>query len=213
MKATRQCAGPLVLFYAALVSGCSGDGGNGTGEIGGAGGVDPLGSMTSFGSQKSATGGSAGSGNYTGQNSGGSTATPASGGRSTGIGGTTTASGGAATTAPGKPGTVGGCSIFTADDAWNKDISAEPVDATWTAHVQASISSSLHLHPDYGNSGSDHFGIPINVVPQSQPAVPVTFDDYPDESDPGPYPFPDPSKARIEGGTPQSCDEIGRAHV
>jgi hypothetical protein len=155
--------------------------------------------MTSFGNQKNATGGSAGSGNSSGQSSGGSTTTPSSGGKSGG-------NGGAAMTTPGKPGTVGGCSIFTPDDDWNKDISGAPVDATWTAHIQASISSSLHLHPDYGNSGSDHYGIPINVVPQSQAAVPVTFDDYADESDPGPYPFPDPANAHIEGGTPSSCD-------
>jgi hypothetical protein len=36
--------------------------------------------------------------------------------------------------------------------------------------------------------------------------VPVTFDDYPDESDPGPYPFPAPGTAKIEGGTPSACD-------
>jgi len=58
-------------------------------------------------------------------------------------------------------------------------------------------------HPsDYGNSGTAHYGMPINAVPSSQAAVKVTFDNYPDESDPGPYPFPDPGNARIEGGTP-----------
>ncbi|HVW26683.1 MAG TPA: hypothetical protein VHC69_15050 [Polyangiaceae bacterium] len=218
MKATELCAGTVAVFCAALLLGCSSDGGGaGTEEVGGAGGVDPLGvgSTTSFGNQKNA-GGSAGSGNSSGQSSGG-TATAGSGGAGANggkraNGGTSSSSGGASaggggsTTSPGKPGTVGGCTIFTADDAWNKDISASPVDATWTAHVQAAITSGLHLHPDYGNSGSDHFGMPINVVPQSQPAVPVSFDDYADESDPGPYPFPDPSSARLEGGTPTSCD-------
>ena len=49
-------------------------------------------------------------------------------------------------------------------------------------------------------------GIPINVVPQGEPMVGVTFDSYPDESDPGPYPLPDPSVAKVEGGTPEVCD-------
>jgi hypothetical protein len=36
--------------------------------------------------------------------------------------------------------------------------------------------------------------------------VPVKFEWYPEESDPGPYPFPPPGSAKIEGGTPESCD-------
>ena len=42
--------------------------------------------------------------------------------------------------------------------------------------------------------------------------MPVTFDTYADESDPGPYPFPDPSVARVEGtDDPHSC--AGDCHL
>src|SRR5262249_27684937 len=55
------------------------------------------------------------------------------------------------------------------------------------------------------------FGIPINTVPSTQPALPITFTDFADESDPGPYPFPPASTAIIEGGTPTNCD--GDCHM
>ena len=100
-----------------------------------------------------------------------------------------------------------GCPLFTADDAWNQDISNAPVDAAATAKVNALVGSTLKLHPDFGPD----FGIPINIVASSQPAVPVTFDGYPDESDPGPYPFPGPDVAQVEG-TPDPHDCSGDCH-
>lgn len=87
-----------------------------------------------------------------------------------------------------------GCPLFTPDDAWNTDISGAAVDAAQNAIVAAAV-ATIKIHPDFGPG----FGIPFNVVAASQPAVPVTFDTYPDESDPGPYPFPDVSVARVEG--------------
>jgi hypothetical protein len=105
---------------------------------------------------------------------------------------------------------IGGCAVFSADDAWNTDVSMEPVDDTWTERLQTLV-GDIELHPDYGNSGSEHYGLPINVVPESQPAVDVTLDYYPEESDPGPYPFPEPDVAKIEGGSPDACD--GDCHV
>jgi hypothetical protein len=65
----------------------------------------------------------------------------------------------------------------------------------------ASIGASAHLHPDFGSDPS--YGIPYVVVPASQPKVPITFTDYGDESDPGPYPVP--LNAPVEAG--------GDAHV
>ena len=95
-----------------------------------------------------------------------------------------------------------GCPLFTPDDAWNVDISGAAVDATQTSVVAAAV-GTIKIHPDFGPG----FGIPFNVVPSSQKAVPVTFDTYADESDPGPYPLPDPSVARVEGtDDPHSCD-------
>jgi hypothetical protein len=100
-----------------------------------------------------------------------------------------------------------GCPLFTPDDAWNVDISAAAVDTAQTSVVAAAV-GTIKIHPDFGPG----FGIPFNVVPSSQKAVPVTFDTYADESDPGPYPFPDPSVARVEGtADPHSCD--GDCHL
>jgi len=111
---------------------------------------------------------------------------------------------------PGKPGEVGGCKMFPADDAWNLDISAVAVDTAWTQKVQT-LAGAARIHPDYGVDGQDLYGIPINVVPQGQALVPVSFDDYADESDPGPYPFPGPADVIIEGNNPEGCD--GDCHL
>lgn len=100
------------------------------------------------------------------------------------------------------------CPMFPADDAWNTDVYAQGADATWTANVQA-LAGGVNLHPDFGGQGA--YGIPVNFVPESQPLVPVAFDWYPDESDPGPYPFPGPNDVHIEGHTPSACD--GDCHL
>ena len=144
--------------------------------------------------------------------SGTSGSSSASGGGTGNAGGKPSGSSGSGTTTgvPGKPGEVGGCKMFPAEDAWNLDISKVAVDAAWTAKVQALVGSAK-IHPDYGVDGQDLYGIPINVVPATQVLAPVSFDDYADESDPGPYPFPGPAAAIIEGNTPMSCD--GDCHL
>lgn len=119
-------------------------------------------------------------------------------------------SSGTTTGVPGKPGEVGGCKMFPAEDAWNLDISAVAVDATWTKKLQDLVGAA-NIHPDYGVDGADLYGIPLNVVPATQALAPVTFDDYADESDPGPYPFPGPNAVTIEGNSPMACD--GDCHL
>jgi hypothetical protein len=104
----------------------------------------------------------------------------------------------------------GDCPAFPADDAWNRVIENDAVSASWTAHLQTLVGAARKLHPDYGNSGSDHYGIPINYVPSSQAKVQVEFDEA-QESDPGPYPFPGPDQIKVEGGTATQCD--GDCHV
>jgi hypothetical protein len=99
--------------------------------------------------------------------------------------------------APGASPMVAGCPIFPADNPWNTDISAAPLDARSSAWV-ASIGSGGAFHPDFGSQ----YGIPYTTADASTPKVPVTFD-YADESDPGPYPIP--RDAPIEAG--------GDAHV
>ncbi len=85
---------------------------------------------------------------------------------------------------------IGGCSVFPADNVWNTPINTLPVDSNSSTYV-STIGPSDPLHPDYGAGG----GIPYTLVPGSQPKVNVSFVYV---SDPGPYPIP-PNVA-IEGG-------------
>ena len=93
--------------------------------------------------------------------------------------------------------TTTACPVFPADNPWNTDISAAPLNANSSNYI-ASIGASGHLHPDFGTFyDGGPIGIPFVHVGAGQPRVPVAFD-YADESDPGPYPIP--ADAPIEGG-------------
>ena len=87
-----------------------------------------------------------------------------------------------------------GCTVFPADNPWNRDVSADPVDPRSDAYI-ASIGAGRFLHPDFGSDPT--YGIPWTTVPGTQPRVPMSFD-FDDESDPGPYPFP--PDAPVEAG-------------
>jgi hypothetical protein len=95
--------------------------------------------------------------------------------------------------------------IFPTDNAWNKDISAEPVDP-YNTQIITAISSNV-IKADFGSGlwNGAPIGIPYVVVCGSQPKVAINFTDYGDESDPGPYPIP--LTAPIEG------NGSGDAHV
>src|SRR5215204_4827469 len=88
--------------------------------------------------------------------------------------------------------------LFPADNAWNQDVSNEPVDPN-SANLIASMGPGASLHPDFGTvwNGAPN-GIPYVVVSGAQGRVPITFTAYGDESDPGPYPVP--PDAPVEGG-------------
>jgi len=94
-------------------------------------------------------------------------------------------------------GSLGGRQFFPADNPWNADVSAMPVDSNSNTLI-ASCGASSPLHPDFGTvyAGAPN-GIPYVVVHGTQPLVPVSFN-YASESDPGPYPIP--PYAPIEGG-------------
>jgi hypothetical protein len=96
---------------------------------------------------------------------------------------------------------ISGCQIFPADNAWNHDVSGDPV-ADNSAALLATMSPSNALHLDLGTT-EEYYGIPYTVVPADQPLVPITYGtdgaDYSDESDPGPMPIP--LDAPIEGGS------------
>jgi hypothetical protein len=76
-----------------------------------------------------------------------------------------------------------------------------PVHAQSSTYI-ASMGAA-HLHPDWGDWSTNHYGIPWQTVPAGQAMVPMTFD-YSDESDPGPYPFP--ASALVEGGAGSGGD-------
>ena len=92
---------------------------------------------------------------------------------------------------------ISSCQVFPKDNPWNTDISKYPVRADSATFI-SSIGLTSHLHPDFGEDQT--YGIPYNVV-TNQPNVPITFDAYGDESDPGPYPIP--SNAKVESGSDQ----------
>ena len=119
--------------------------------------------------------------------------------------------------APAPPGplpAIGGCQIFPADNAWNRDVSGDPVHPN-SAALLAEMMPESSLHLDLGTS-EEYYGIPYTVVPADQPLVPITFGtggaDYSDESDPGPMPIP--LNVHIEGGSSAEPDPAsGDRHV
>lgn len=92
-------------------------------------------------------------------------------------------------------------SVFPPDNAWNEDISRLPVHPASKSIIDSiGADKGLRYNLDMG----------FILVPPNQPNVPIKLMQYPDESDPGPYPVP--PNAPIEnwplaGG---SLDEIQR---
>ena len=80
---------------------------------------------------------------------------------------------------------LAGCPLFPLENAWNRDVSSEPVDPQSTDYLAFMGAGSLHLHPDFGGQ----YGQPFIVVPADQPRVPMSFL-YASQSEAGPYPFP-----------------------
>jgi len=95
------------------------------------------------------------------------------------------------------------CPIFPASNPINQDISHAPVDPNSAQYI-ASIGASGHLHADFGSNPS--YGIPYTVVGPHQPRVPISFSEFGEESNPGPYPVP--ANAPVEGS-----GEEGDRHV
>lgn len=94
-------------------------------------------------------------------------------------------------------------SIFPADNALNKDISALPADSHSSAII--SLIGAAPLKADFGSGlyNSSPIGIPYILVCKNQTKIPVDFransydGNYAAESDAGPYPIP--LSAPIEG--------------
>jgi hypothetical protein len=83
-----------------------------------------------------------------------------------------------------------------------------------SANFIASIGASTGLHPDFGTTYNNApNGIPFIVVTGAQALVPIDFQFYASESDPGPYPFP--ANTPIEGvspGTAPPFNGVGDQH-
>ena len=91
---------------------------------------------------------------------------------------------------------IDGCPIFPGSHAWNQPIAALPLNPLSDQIINKiqTMGGGTKVHPDVGST----FGIPFVVVPGDQPLVPIVYDAYGDESDPGPFPIP--LDAPIEGG-------------
>ena len=90
------------------------------------------------------------------------------------------------------------CGVLPPGDAFNQDVSGLPADPRSDSYVaQINSDGGDMMHPDFGSNLD--YGIPYVVVPGNQPRVPIGFDAYGDESDPGPYPVP--PGAPTEGGS------------
>jgi hypothetical protein len=94
--------------------------------------------------------------------------------------------------------------LLPAGDEWNRDVSADKVDAR-SAAIVATIGEDKPLHEDFGLvwQGAPA-GVPYYVVNGKQPRVRVLFGDGKAESDPGPYPIP--ADVWIEGGAGAAGD-------
>lgn len=97
---------------------------------------------------------------------------------------------------------IGACPVFPADNAWNTDVSGHPLHANSANYVANINANRQYLHADFGSPAE--YGIPFVLTGSADPLVPVTFDAYGDESDPGPYRIP--LNAPIEGGAGSDGD-------
>src|SRR4029079_16985940 len=78
--------------------------------------------------------------------------------------------------------------LFPADNWWNADVSAAPLDANSASYINfinAPYSGARKLHPDFGGQSSpgstDVYGFPFAVVLGTQAKLTVTFDLYGDQ--------------------------------
>ena len=88
--------------------------------------------------------------------------------------------------------------IFPATNPWNEDISRRPVlvnSDAMIAQISTDLASSRRTLRAF-------FEMNFVLIPDSQPAVPIDFLLYADQSDPSPYPIP--SNMPIEGWPTQT---------
>src|SRR4029078_6572878 len=122
---------------------------------------------------------------------------------------TTTAAAGGGSATGDQNGSLGSCPVVPADNAWNTNVSNAPVHANSANYINNILANGGDfLHADFGGGGE--YGIPYVTVSGSQPTVPTSFCDWPQESDAGPYPIP--LQAPVEGGSDRHVLTIDRDH-
>jgi hypothetical protein len=91
----------------------------------------------------------------------------------------------------GQGASLGGFLPFPSDNLWNKDISSAAVDPNSSAFINY-IGPTVGLHPDFGSGqyNGSYMGIPYTVVDSTQLLIPINYQAYGSESDPGPMPIP-----------------------
>jgi hypothetical protein len=109
----------------------------------------------------------------------------------------------AAPVGPAATPTLGGCSVYPADNVWNVPVDTLPRDARSDEYVNQ-MGATSRAHADFGSGiypdpGGGPIGIPFMVVPATQPLASIHYTAYGDESDPGPFPIP--QNAPIEHGS------------
>jgi hypothetical protein len=92
---------------------------------------------------------------------------------------------------------LGGCQVFPTTNPWNQNIANAPLNPLSSTYIASIDSTKQFLHPDFGSNPT--YGIPYTVVPASQKFVPIAFNPYGSESNPGPYPVP--LNAPVESGS------------
>lgn len=105
---------------------------------------------------------------------------------------------------------VGPCAVFPSDNPWNREIQFDPIHPQSTTFINNILATGGdYIHPDFGEDPT--YGIPWTTVTNAQGNATVTFVDWPDESDAGPYPIP--SNAKVEGNLGNQCLNGGDCHV
>ena len=108
-------------------------------------------------------------------------------------------------------GPLNGCPVFPSDNPWNTSIATAPVLANSPAivnQVLADEPGNQNLHADFGGGGA--YGIPYVTVPGTETPVAVNYTEYPNESDPGPFPIP--LGAPVEAGSDGHVITVDRDH-
>jgi len=192
------------------VGGATTSGSTSSGSAIGSGGANRTGGSPSRGGARTSggtsRGGAIGSGGASLTGGTASTGGASGGAIGSATGGTT------GTAGSGSVPTIAGCNIFPADNPWNTDISAYPLNADSATYL-ANMSSSTSFHPDWGTV-AEEYGIPFSIGTGATPQPMTWNEDWgASDSDPLPCPtgsnkfcYPIPLTAPIEGGTAASTD-------